>query len=126
MVHRLPLIAAKNPLATDAPEHGDFTDFGEEFLDTQCTTSQLRQRTASSRADQATEDQLRAWVALPAAINGGRCSLCGTRRHGYLGWHSGRGRSGIRGECGQGNSYGHDPRPVLGPPAPQPSARKLR
>jgi hypothetical protein len=28
----------------------------QEFPDTQCTTSQLRQRTASSRADQATED----------------------------------------------------------------------
>jgi hypothetical protein len=82
MAHQLPLIAAKNPLATNAPEHGGFTEFGEEFPDTQCTTSKLRQRMASLRADQSTEDQLRAWVVLPAAINGGGCSLCGTRQRG--------------------------------------------
>ena len=58
-------------LATDAPEHGGFTNAGEEFLDTQCSTSQLRLRKASSRAAQATEDQLRTQVVLPAAINDG-------------------------------------------------------
>jgi hypothetical protein len=126
MVHWLPLIAAKSPLATNAPEHSGFTDFGEEFPDTQCTTSKLRQCTASLRADQATENQLRAWVALQAAINDGGCSMCGTQRRGCLRWRSRREWSGMRGERGQGNSYGPNPRPVLCPLASQPSARKLR
>jgi hypothetical protein len=81
----------EEPLAMNVPEHGGFTDFGEEFSDTECTTFKLRQRTASLRADQATEDQLRAWVALPAAINGSGCFMCETRRRGCLRWRSGRG-----------------------------------
>jgi hypothetical protein len=33
---------------------------------------------------------------------------------------------GYEEERGQGVSYGHDPQPVLGPPASQPSTRRLR
>jgi hypothetical protein len=90
----VPRIEAPWSPTTVAPEHGDFTDSGEEFPGTQCTTSRLLPRAAFSWTAQTLDDRIRAWVALPAAIYGGGWSLCGAQRLSYERCSSGSGKMG--------------------------------
>jgi hypothetical protein len=93
----VPRIEASQSPATAAPERGAFTDFDEEFPRTWCTTSQLLPRAASSRTAQTSDDRIRAWVALPAAIYGGGWSPCGARWHSCERCSSGSGKMGCKG-----------------------------